>query len=179
MSTRKTKWKSTSVHQFPLKDLEKPAEIMDIMKQLSIKKYTYEIRCNNITIKFGMSDATTTQDGERIYRQIGHLDSWGENKLSGDNGIEFLDYNKEYKSRYGKDMDHNEIIICVWNFDFYPFETIDTTSEIESAEIELIENYKNIYGGKPIGNIDDTHKFHRKSAPVKNIVNGLFPGLIS
>jgi hypothetical protein len=174
MNKRKTNWNSVTPHQFPLKGLVKPSEIMDIVKQLGIKKYTYEVRCKNITIKFGMSDASTTQDGERIYRQIGHLDSWENNKLSGDNGAEFLDYNREYYNRYNENMNHNDMVITIWNFDNYPFETIDSSSEIESAEIELIETYSKLYSERPIGNVDDGKKFHKKSAPVKKVFEGLF-----
>ena len=174
MNTRKIKWSSVTSHQFPLKGLVKPSQIIEIVKQLGIKKYTYEIRCKNITIKYGMSDALTTQEGERIYRQIGHLDSWGKEKLQGQNGAEFLDYNQEYKNRYSENMNHNDIVITIWNFDNYPFETINSASEIESAEIELIETFTKFHGEKPIGNIDDGHRFHVKTAPVKGVMENLF-----
>jgi hypothetical protein len=174
MTKRQTNWNATKTYQFPLKGLTEPSEIMSIVKQLNIKKYVYEVRHDSHTIKFGMSDASTTQDGERIYRQIGHLDSWGLNKLLGGNGSEFLTYNQNYKNRYTIDIDHNNIVIILWSFDNYTFQTINTTSEIQSAEIELIEAHEKFYQEKPIGNIDDGYRFHKKVAPIKSVFESIF-----
>jgi hypothetical protein len=174
MITRQTNWNATQIYQFPLKGLLEPSEIMSIVKRLGVSKGTYEIRHENHTVKYGMTDASTTQHGERIYRQIGHLDSWGAYKLIGGNGSEFLFYNKEYKNRYSTGMNHNNIVVTLWSFDNYPFQTINTTSEIQSAEIELIENHKKFYGEYPIGNIDDGYQFHKKFAPIKSVFESLF-----
>ena len=174
MSKIQTQWKYVPSFQFPLKGLLNPTQIMEIVKKYGIKKYTYEIRCKNITIKYGMSDAETTQDGERIYRQIGHLDSWGGRKLIGGNGEEFLKYNQEYIKKYSENMNHNDMVITIWNFDNYPFSTINSSYEIELAEIELIETYAKLHNEKPIGNIDDGYKFHKKSAPIKSVYEVMF-----
>ena len=169
-----TDWTQVKCYSFPLKGMTSPAEIMQVVKQLNIKKYTYEIRCDNITIKFGMSDAETTQPGERMYRQIGHLDSWGSFKIHGPNGDEFLDTNERFKNLYNRSMDHNNIVIYIWNFDTYPFVTINSAMEINDAECELIEGYTNTYGELPIGNIDDGNLFRKKSAPLKSVFEGMF-----
>ena len=170
----KTDWKQVPCSSFSLKGMMSPTEIIDEMKLLGIKKYTYEIRCKNITIKYGMSDAATTRPGERIYRQIGHLLSWGPTRLFGMNGIDFLAIDAEYYDTYQENMNHNDIVIYVWNFDNYPFITIDSWNEINNAEIELIENHATMYGGKPIGNIDDGYMFHKRSAPLLEVWEKFF-----
>lgn len=164
----KTNWEQVKCYSFPLSGMTNPTAIMKVVKRLGIKKYTYEIRCSNITIKYGMSDASTTQAGERLYRQIGHLASWPEGKLFGQNGCEFLDIDRQYTNLYNKNMNHNDIVIFIWDFDNYPFVTINTWNEVNQAEIELIENYQSIYNEKPIGNIDDGTQFHRKSCVLKS-----------
>jgi hypothetical protein len=169
-----TDWTQVKCYSFPLKGMIDPSEIMQVVKQLNIKKYTYEIRCDNITIKFGMSDAETTQLGERMYRQIGHLDSWGSSKIHGQNGDEFLDTNEIFKNLYNRSMDHNNIVIYIWDFDNYPFVTINSSMEINNAECELIESYTNTYGELPIGNIDDGNLFRKKSAPLKSVFERMF-----
>lgn len=171
----KTDWSRVKCYSFPLKGMTNPTDIMKVMKRLGIKKYIYEIRCENITIKYGMSDPNTTQPGERIYRQIGHLDSWGPSvKLYGQNGQEFILINDEFKQLYGHDMLHTNIVVSVWDFDNYPFQTINTFKEVNSAEIELIENFNKIYGELPIGNVDDGTLFYKKSAPLKIVYESLF-----
>ena len=115
-----------------------------------------------------MSSAFTTQKGERIYRQIGHLDSFGANKLIGANGCEFLDINQKFKDKYGNDIDHNGITITIWSFDNYNFRTLDRVKEIIDAETELIETYETHYGELPIGNIDDNKLWKGKYAPIKS-----------
>jgi hypothetical protein len=170
----KTDWTSTKVYNISLNGVFEPWEIIKLIKQLGIKSYVYEIKHNNVTIKYGMSDASTTQKGERVYRQIGHLDSFGANKLVGPNGSEFLDINKDYKYKYGCDIDHNNISITIWSFDNYNYRTIDTVKEIIDAETELIETFKNHYGELPIGNIDDNRLWKRKSAPRKDVCDALF-----
>lgn len=170
----KTDWTSTKIHHISLNGITDPWEIIDKIKQLNVKSYTYEIRHKNTTIKYGMSDATTTQQGERIYRQVGHLDSFKNKKLNGPNGSEFLDINKKYKNKYGVDIDHNDITLTIWSFDNYNFRTLDTVKEIMDAETELIETYKNQYGELAIGNIDDNKLWRRKSAPIKSVYTSLF-----
>lgn len=121
-----------------------------------------------------MSDASTTQPGERIYRQIGHLDSFQNNKISGPNGSEFLEINEDYKQRYYEEIDHNNILVIIWSFDQYTFRTVDTVKEILDAEAELIKNYELKYGTLPIGNVDDGSLFRRKAAPIKDVYESIF-----
>jgi hypothetical protein len=170
----KTDWASTKVYNVSLNGITDPWEIINKIKQLNIKSYTYEIRHKNTTINYGMSDATTTQQGERIYRQIGHLDSFKNKKLVGPNGSEFLEINKKYKNKYGVDIDHNDITIIIWCFDNYNFRTLDSVKEIMDAETELIDTYKNQYGELAIGNIDDNKLWRRKSAPRKDVWSSIF-----
>lgn len=170
----KTDWTCTKVYNITLNGIVYPWEIIDLVKKLGINSYVYEIKHNNVTIKYGMSAAGTTQKGERVYRQIGHLNSFGQNKLVGPNGSEFLDIDEKYKNKYHHSIDHNNISITIWSFDNYNYRTIDTVKEIIDAETELIETFKNHYGELPIGNIDDNKLWRRKSAVRRDVYENLF-----
>lgn len=169
-----TNWNNTKVYTIPLKGLSHPWEIVNLIKQLGIRKYVYAIMYNNIVVKYGMSDANTTKSGERIYRQVGHLDSFGPNKIVGPNGSEFVDINQRFKDKYTADIDHNGMSITVWSFDNYNFRTMDTVKEITDAESELIETYKNHYGDLPIGNKDDNKFWKRKVAVSRSVYESIF-----
>ena len=149
---------------FPLKGCIKPYDICNVFAHFSIDKYIYEIKCQNRTIKFGKSTDNNYSFGERIYRQIGHLDSWGEHKIKGPNGSEFLEINEEYLARYKEDMDHNDMSIVVWSLDDYEFIFADPSVDVYKIEQYLIEQYSNTYGRLPIGNKNDMKGVKNKFA---------------
>jgi hypothetical protein len=169
-----TDWTKTKTYIISLRGITEPWEIIEKFKQLGIKKHTYQIIYKGYTLKFGMSSAMTTQEGERTYRQIGHLDSFKNKKITGPNGSEFLDVVEKFKTKYGIDIDHNDITIIIWSFDHYDFRTIDMFKEVLDAETELIENYKKLYGELPLGNIDDNKLWRGKTAPRKDVCDNLF-----
>lgn len=138
------------------------------MKQLGIDKYIYEIR-DNVTVKYGMSADKEKFYGARLYRQLGHLDSWSSYKLIGLNGIEFVDINEAFKDRYGSYIDHNNVVITVWGFDSYPWRTINIRKELIEAESYLISQYEMIHQEKPVGNLFDESYWADKAAPLKSV----------
>jgi hypothetical protein len=146
-----------------------PREIIVIMKKLKISRYVYEIKFKGMTVKYGMSDAETTYPGERLYRQIGHLESWGNQKINGPNGSEFEEISHNFYVKNNLKLDHNDITVSIWNFDNYTFKTTNPTMEINIAEEYLIKNYEKIYNEKPIGNIDDGTSFKKRSAPLAHV----------
>jgi hypothetical protein len=169
-----TVWKHLPVTSIPLEGMTTPWDIINKVKSLGVKNYVYEIKCNNITIKYGMSCAETTQPGERLYRQIGHLASWGASRLYGMNGFEFILIDDEFKNMYSKNMNHNNITIDLWNFDNYPFRTMSMFKEINDAELELIDCYKNKHNKLPFGNLFDGQVTQVKSAPSRASFEALF-----
>ena len=168
-----TDWSKLTPCTFPLKGMTQPKEICDAMKQLSIDKYIYEIR-SNITIKYGMSADKEKFYGARLYRQLGHLNSWGSSKLVGRNGEEFLDIDNEFKNRYGNYIDHKDVIITVWSFDSYPWRTLNERKELIEAESYLISQYEMIHKEKPLGNLFDESFWCNKTAPIKSVFDNLF-----
>jgi hypothetical protein len=169
----KTDWSKLTPYSFPLRGMTKPKEICAIMKTLGIDKYIYEIRCNS-TVKFGMSADSEKFHGARVYRQVGHLHSWGNSKLVGENGKEFLDIDAAFKRKYGSNIDHNDIIITVWVFDNYPWRTLNVRKELIEAESYLISQYEMIHQEKPVGNLFDESFWADKAAPIKSVYDNMF-----
>ena len=169
----KTDWTKLTPYTFPLRGMTQPKEICAVMKSLGIDKYIYEIR-NNITIKYGMSADNEKFHGARLYRQIGHLHSWGNSKLVGENGKEFLDIDTEFKNRYGSNIDHKDVLITVWGFDTYPWRTLNVRKELIEAESYLISQYEMIHQEKPVGNLFDESFWENKSAPIKAVYDSIF-----
>ena len=163
----KTDWSKLTPYTFPLKGMKRPKEICAVMKQLGIDKYIYEIR-NNHTIKYGMSADKEKFYGARIYRQVGHLNSWGSAKLRGSNGLPFLEIDAEFKNRYGANINHEDIIVTVWGFDNYPWRTINFRKELSEAESYLINQYEMVHHEKPVGNLFDESHWNNKAAPLKS-----------
>ena len=164
----KTDWTKLTPYTFPCRGMTQPKEICAVMKQLGIDKYIYEIR-DNVTVKYGMSADKEKFYGARLYRQLGHLDSWGSYKLTGSNGIEFVDINEAFKDRYGSYIDHNNVVITVWGFDSYPWRTINIRKELIEAESYLISQYEMIHQEKPVGNLFDESYWADKAAPLKSV----------
>jgi len=169
----KTDWSKLTPYSFPLKGMTQPKEICAVMKQLRIDKYIYEIR-SNITIKYGMSADKEKFYGARIYRQVGHLDSWGSSKLVGRNGEDFVTINNEFKIRYGNNINHNDIIVTVWGFDNYPWRTLNVRKELIEAESYLINQYEMIHQEKPVGNLFDESFWENKTAPIRSVYDSMF-----
>jgi hypothetical protein len=169
----KTDWAKLTPYTFPLKGMTKPTEICDVMKQLGIDKYVYELR-NNHTIKYGMSADNEKLHGARIYRQVGHLASWGTAKIVGNNGKPFLDIDAAFKNRYGANINHEDIIVTVWGFDNYPWRTVNIRKELIEAESYLISQYEMVHQEKPVGNLFDESFWNNKTAPLKLVWDNIF-----
>lgn len=169
----KTDWTKLTPYTFPLRGMIRPVEICAVMKRLGIDRYIYEIR-SNITIKYGMSADKEKFYGARMYRQIGHLSSWGGNKLLGRNGEDFVTIDNEFKNRYGANINHNDIVITVWGFDSYPWRTLNKRKELIEAESYLISQYEMIHQEKPVGNLFDESFWGDKTAPISSVYNSMF-----
>jgi len=171
-----TDWSKVSHHTINCSKMKKPKEICDVMKSLKIDRYVYEIRHNNITVKYGMSDDNCPLHGERLYRQIGKLYSWGRDRLQGPNDITFEYTDNDYEQKYGSFMDHKNITITVWDFTNYPFLTLEEDTEILRAEKELIDSYKKFHNSIPLGNNYDMDFVSRKYTIRKDLFESIFGG---
>jgi hypothetical protein len=183
MKSTKTDWSKVKIHTFSLRGMIRPTEIIDYVESLGIKYYCYALSYNGVVImilKYGKSVAETTRPGERIYRQIGHLSSWGIYAISGMNGIDFICINERFKEITGFNLDHNNITVTIYDFDNYGFNTINPNMEVEKAECELIENHRAMHSILPIGNEDHdlTKNFCKKSAPSREAWESCFENFV-
>jgi hypothetical protein len=161
----KYNWTSFPKHTINLGALCVPADIIQCFKKYNIDKYVYCIMFKGTVIKFGMSapESYTREWGERVYRQIGHCYSWGKNvRLEGSSGADWLIIERDFKNLYGIDLDHKQMKLIVWDVTNYHFQSFQPFKEVEAMESELINNYLEQFGEKPIGNInDESNKRHR------------------
>lgn len=168
------KWLKTKNYSFSCSKMVKPYDICDTMANIGSDLYVYKITYNNITIKIGKSNDQSTNFGDRLYRQIGHLYSWGRDRITGPNDITFEEVDEKFHAIYGEYIDHRNLRVDIWDFTNYPFETINKDKELKDAEREMIEAYTKFYRQLPVGNIDDMQHAKRKSAPRKAVCDNLF-----
>lgn len=159
-------WSSFPRYLINVSNLSVPAEICTIFKKYNIDKYVYQITYKGIVVvKFGMSSAKSSSRiwGERVYRQIAHCYSWGKNRIDGSSGADWLIIERDFKQKYGVDLDHNHLTITVWDITNYNFRSFDPFKEVEAMESEKINEYVQLMGQKPIGNIND--EANKKNRP--------------
>lgn len=163
-------------HEIDIGKISDPSEIADLFRQYNIEKYVYRIRYKGIVIKFGMScpSSSSARHGDRVYRQIGHNRSWNDKRLTGSSGSDWRVIEEDFEEEYGFNIDHRHITLTVWNLTNYPFETVKPFFEVNAIENSLIEQYVEITGSKPIGNINDEANIKKKSAVSKKLADGLF-----
>ena len=159
-----TNWSIIPTHTIRVKELNSPYEISLFMKSHKIDKYLYQIMYKGIVIKFGMSADNSRNYGERIYRQIGHLRSWGNLRLTGSSGSDWRIVEEDFENMYGIPIDKNHIKIKIWDLTDYPFTTINPWNEVLVMESQLIARYVDAVGEKPIGNINDEANAIRRPA---------------
>jgi hypothetical protein len=148
-------WSKIPTHTINVKDLCSPYDISTYMKNYKIDKYLYQIMYKGIVIKFGMSADNSRNYGERVYRQIGHIRSWGERRLNGSSGADWRIVEEDFEKLYNISIDKDFIKIKLWDLTNYPFETINPWNEVLILESQLIARYVDAVGEKPIGNIND------------------------
>ena len=171
----RTKWDLIPIHNMDVATMPDAYEISRIMKTLEIDWYVYAIIYKkSILIKYGMSADNSWNYGERLYRQIGHIQTWGDKVLTGSSGADWLQTEIDFTKLHGTNIDHNHITLKIYNLTNYPFEGIDSRKEIESIESELINNHVKMFGEKPIGNIHDEANALNQPIITKEVINNLF-----
>lgn len=163
-------------HEIDLGKINDPCEIADLCRKYSIEKYVYRIKYKGLVLKFGMSSpkAYTARNGDRLYRQIGHVSSWGTCRLTGSSGADFRIIEEDFENCYGHKLDHKFMSTTIWDLTNCPFQTIEPDKEVNAIENQLIEEYVQIVGEKPIGNINDESIIKQRSAVPIVIMNSLF-----
>lgn len=106
--------------------LIEPSEVYDIMKSMRAESYAYCIayipsgKLLFEVIKFGLSspkkDRISDCCGERLVRQISHVDGWNKTFASA-NGFDFANGINQMKKKgiLPKNLNKNDLIIGIWN----------------------------------------------------------------
>ena len=176
MMPTKYNWSSFPCYTLHIKDISSPIEINHFFKKYNIDKYVYRIKFKGIVLKFGMSSPKSeSRDwGDRLYRQIAHCTSWKEQRIDGSSGADWLVIERDFKEKYGIEIDHSKLVCTVWDVTDYNFESFDPSLEVEKMESELIEQYVQIVGEKPIGNLNDHVNAQNRSYVPKETYDTIF-----
>ena len=167
-------WDSFPKYYINCGKLSEPFDICRFFKKHKIDKYVYTILYDDmITVKDGMSAAKSISRiwGERIYRQIAHAFSWGIQRIDGSSGADWLIIERDFKEKYGIDLDHRKLTLVVWDVSNYNFQSFDPFKEVEKMESEKINEYIQRYGEKPIGNINDEANKRNRTYVPKELYN--------
>ena len=171
----KTNWETIPKIVIDVSKLSDPAQICRLLNFHKIDKYLYKVMYKGIVIKFGMSADNSRVYGERIYRQIGHSASWPTSqRLTGSSGADWRIIEEDFKNLYGFDLNRQHMTITVWNVTDYNFRSVNSRNEILSMEAELIQNYIDAVGEKPIGNINDEIHNKERYFTSKEILANIF-----
>ena len=113
--------------------------------------------------------------GDRVYRQIGHCDTWPQGvRLNGGNGSGWLIIERDYAQLYNSAIEHKHLKVIVWDVTHYGFLSFKPFNEVEEMESELINNYEEQFGEKPIGNLHDETNNRKKAFIEMKLVHSLF-----
>lgn len=150
-------------YEIELGQLSKAYDICLIMEALDIRKYNYQFKFVNNTVKYGYSaDVKSHNHGERVYRQAGHLDGWPTKLAPYSSGSEMEEINQLYTARYGHSLDRHRMklrIIDMTNVVNYNLN--DPNWPMKVLEREMIKRHKEQYGVKPVGNINEESHIDR------------------
>lgn len=167
-------WSLIPKYHINVATLTSPYEICRIMRKSNIDKYVYEIMWKGIVIKYGMSADNSRAYGERLYRQIGHSKSWGDQRLVCASGSDWRIIEEDFENQYKFPLDKDNLKITIWDATNYLFTTINPWDEVYFMEQELIRKYKEVVGVKPIGNINDDKNIIYKARIKKSTWEDMF-----
>jgi len=170
-----TDWSQLTHYRLDCNGFTMPIQISWFFRNNDIKSYLYKMMYRNIPIKYGQScnDSSRTP-GNRVYSQLGGLDSFGFNKLNRGVSKDFRSLANHFQATYDKVLDHNDVSIEIWSFDNYKFITVDHEKEIKQAESSLITTHVLHYGQMPIGNKTDESSSFNRPAVIAAVYNKFF-----
>ena len=174
----KFNWSSFPKYIIDCGKLSKPSDLIKIFERYKIDKYVYTFMFKDIiTVKTGMSAAKSYSRcwGERVYRQLGHAFSWGDLlRIDGSSGADWLIIERDFKEKYGIDLDHRHLTLLVWDVTNYDFKSLNPFKEVEEMESEKINEHILLMGEKPIGNINDEANKRNRSYIPKKVFDNLW-----
>ena len=145
-------------YKVPLKNLDRPYDLVPNFKTLSLKDYCYAfwVKCMNtmILMNIGMSEGERV--GDRVYRKVGNLPGWGSKTLTGDFGSDMKLVVEAVEKRFehlGLKIHKDDVTLHIWDtsklvFDSYNSATVE-------AEKKLFRDCKETFGHIPAGNWQD------------------------
>lgn len=158
-----------------LKNLKDYTAIKDVFRHNNIDRYLYVIKYKGEMAKCGISHKIQ-EPGDRIYTQVGHMPGWTKpllkrsDKKTGKAVREMIA--KLNPTSFHKD----DVEVEILDFTNYPFKqpTSDKNvyAEMQNAEEELKQEYYQVHGRYPCGNIKQERI--RVVAPEEDIWNKLF-----
>lgn len=148
------------MHTFNLSTIVKPAEIQQYFRKNKIKAYAYEYIFGRHVLKYGRSSKSwkETALGERVCRQAQNIPLGWPGKINNrsSSGKDFRDICDDFENVHGIKVDKNQVSLIVYDVTNYPCISIrDPESYAKEMEAELIQDYVNINGVRPIGNLKD------------------------
>lgn len=161
-------------------NLTSPRDISEFFRSNHIKYYCYSIDVINPKTmeincaKKGMSSDIKSDYGERLYRQIAHLRSWGNLRILGSSGADFINVEELFQERYGYNIHHRCCIITIYDMTNYPFVGFDPRVEILAAEELLIMEHEKKFNAKPPGNLIESYSNVDRAIVSKLHFEGLF-----
>lgn len=166
-----------------LKNLNSPADILQLCKRHNIQNYAYAFIFNNPLLhldewlKIGRSAGG--EIGERIYRQAGNVPGWS-SPLQGPSGSDIKDIINKFEKNYPLTLgmcNIDNISVRIWNVtDVLNEHLTDYAYPSRVCENELLNEYESIHGCLPIGNIKDTRKEMMKPYVSTSTWHVLFDG---
>lgn len=132
--------------------LSTPWEVIKDFTRLGIRNYVYTIAYSEDIIKHGMScpRSERTKPGDRLYRQLGHLNGWDSEPLQGSSGSDL----KLVVDKHFPNVTRNDITVIIYDATNYSF--FGGKLDLEKGEHALVDEYEKKHGRRPYGNIQDT-----------------------
>lgn len=127
-----------------IKDLQAPADISKVLKNLSAYNYAYAFKHREKTIKIGMSAANSRMRGERVYRQIANLPGW-EYIPASDAGKDIIEAVRMFERQENVVVHKDECTVEIW-----------LSNNALLDESILLDQYYSIHKCLPPGNPKDT-----------------------
>ena len=149
-------------HFIRLNAFSSPAAVLKYFKNfVGLCGYAYEFHWRNQTIKIGKSADLSGRSGDRAYRQAGHINGWHK-PLIGGSGSDILVHIANFENKHKVKVDVKDVSISIWT-GFH----LAGSQGIAAAAMEgdLLEQYKDIHGTYPIGNI----RISKKKQPAVEI----------
>jgi hypothetical protein len=157
-----------------LKDMVDPINISHEFRNNKITGgYVYRIMYKGIVIKFGMSNTKEPTPGDRVYSQLGRVKSFGVPLRRGI-GNDFADIMEDFRNLYGFELDHNDIVLTIWDFTNYKYHSVKPEDELRKFEAGLIRRYIESVGERPIGNLRVETAALNKKFVTTDIMQNLF-----